>query len=295
MVELREAVAEVSGDVVLQDFSRALGGDVAQMEDFMLAQEQVDCPVIHRFGPGVYIREVKIPAGTVAVGHHQNFEHMNVVLQGRVTILHDNGSTSEVAAPAMYVGKPGRKIGYVHEDLVWLNIYPTSETDIDVLESRFITKSDVWTSRDKERLMLAQQRLEYHADYQAVLDEYGFTEEVARQQSENQDDMVDLPMGGYKIKVAPSSIEGRGLIATAGIEAGERIAPARIDGKRTIAGRFTNHSPTPNAKMVRSGQWDIDLVALRPIKGCQGGFDGEEITVDYRQALALNFEIGELQ
>lgn len=134
-------LAGCSEATTLTDLSQSLGGDVARMEEFMLTQEQVPCPVIHRFGPGVYMREVKIPAGTMAVGHHQNFEHMNIVLAGRVTILQDDGSTTEVVAPAMYVGKPGRKVGYVHEDLVWLNIYATTETDIDRLEAQLVTKS----------------------------------------------------------------------------------------------------------------------------------------------------------
>jgi len=34
------------------------------------------------------------------------------------------------------------------------------------------------------------------------------------------------------------------------------------------------------------------LVALRPIAGCRGGFDGEEVTVNYRDAIALNLQIG---
>jgi len=33
---------------------------------------------------------------------------------------------------------------------------------------------------------------------------------------------------------------------------------------------------------------DIDLVAIRDIDGCKGGSLGEEITIDYRQALSLS-------
>ena len=68
----------------------------------------------------------------------------------------------------------------------------------------------------------------------------------------------------------------------------ELIAPARIDGKRTPAGRFTNHSKTPNAEMVLSGNGDIFLFAKQSISGCKGGNVGAEITVDYRQAMALS-------
>jgi hypothetical protein len=36
---------------------------VERIESIGMNYPQAPCPVIHRFGPGVYIREVKIPAG----------------------------------------------------------------------------------------------------------------------------------------------------------------------------------------------------------------------------------------
>ena len=268
--------------------------NIGEIEKEFLKQPQVPCPVIHRFGPGVYIREVTIPAGTLAIGHHQNFEHMNILLKGRVTVLNDDGTTSDLAAPMMFVGKPGRKIGYIHEDMVWLNVYPTEETDVEKLEGHFITKSDEWlqTAIARNSVLMLQSGVD-QKDHAEVLKEYGFTEDQARNQSENESDMIDLPYGGYKIKVGQSRIEGRGLFATSDIEAGETIAPARIVGKRTIAGRFANHSKSPNAMMVQRGAGDIDLIATRPILGCHGGQDGEEITIDYRQALNLTLKIGQ--
>jgi SET domain-containing protein len=100
--------------------------------------------------------------------------------------------------------------------------------------------------------------------------------------------MTRLPYGGYKVKVAPSSIEGLGLFATADISPDEVIAPGRIDGMRTIAGRYTNHAKNPNARAVKRPGGNIDLVAVNAIRGCMGGLDGEEITVDYRQVVAEN-------
>jgi len=86
------------------------------------------------------------------------------------------------------------------------------------------------------------------------------------------------------VVVSDSPIEGRGLFATGAIASGEVIAPARIEGKRTPAGRFTNHAKSPNAKMVARTDGDIDLVAISEIKGCLGGQPGDEITVCYREA-----------
>jgi hypothetical protein len=67
------------------------------------------------------------------------------------------------------------------------------------------------------------------------------------------------------------------VFANRTIADGEIIAPARRNGKRCIAGRFTNHSHDPNAKFVQTGIDDhADMIATRKIE------NGEEITVDYR-------------
>lgn len=267
----------------------AAGKTVEQIEQTMLALPQADAPVVHYFGPGIYIREVTIPAGVLAIGHAQRFEHMNVMLKGRVTMLNDNGTTTELVAPMVFVGRPGRKIGYVHEDMVWQNIYATTETDIEKLEATFLEKSDTWLQDQKLRTSVsALQRDVDRADYVTMLAEVGIPHEVARAQSVDEADQVSMPMGSYAMMVADSQIEGKGVFATATIAAGTVIAPARIGGKRTPAGRFTNHSATPNAAMVQRPNGDIDLVATRQIAGCTGGQHGEEITIDYRQALRLS-------
>lgn len=271
----------------------ALNDRINELEREMLKHPQVPCPVIHRFAPGIYIREVTLPADSLCVGHHQNFEQQNVMLKGRVTVLNEDGSTSELRAPLMFVGKPGRKIGYVHEEVTWLNIYATEERDIEKLEAHFLTKSEGWhqgtLALDRQVNLLSASVS--HKDFHAMLEEFGRTPEEVRKQAERTDDMTDLPNGAFKIKVADSLIEGKGLFATADIEPGELIAPARLGEKRTIAGRYTNHSPMPNAAMARGFGNDIILIATTRITGCAGGQNGDEITIDYREAVKLNREI----
>jgi hypothetical protein len=254
------------------------------LESEFLKMSQVECPVVHRFGPGIYIREVTVPAGSAAIGHKQRFAQMNVFLRGRVTVVNDDGTHTELVAPMTFVGPPGRKVGYVHEDMVWQNVYATDETDIEKLESMFLDKSEVWQNSQPKLIAV-----DYSADFKEALKEFGFTEQQARDQSENESDQIPFPHGSYKVAVADSPIEGKGLFATASILYKEIIAPARINGFRTPAGRFTNHSPTPNAKMVWIGS-DIYLMALTAIHGCSGGIMGEEITIDYRDALRLQIK-----
>lgn len=258
---------------------------VDHAEEVLLSHEQADCSVVHHFGPGVYIREVHLKAGLMAIGHYQKFEHVNVMLQGRVLMHNDDGSTTELVAPLMFVGKPGRKAGLILEDVVWQNIYATTETDIEKLEAHFILKTPEFCSKEASRMAsLTGSHEGDRLDYAAALHEFGSTDETARTQSQNTADQIEMPRGSWKVKTGQSPIDGVGLFATSRIEAGEFIAPARIGGVRTPAGRYTNHSSKPNAEIVLSACGDANLYATRPIRGCAGGQDGEEVTVDYRKS-----------
>jgi hypothetical protein len=256
-------------------------------EQTLLQLPQVECSVVHHFGPGVCIREVFMPADTLAIGHKQKFDHLNIMLRGKVMIVTDDGSTQVLTAPMIFTGKAGRKIGYVLEDMVWQNIYATELTDPDAVEAVFIEKSEDWMQDQQSKLAIEKlTRVDDRKDYFNLLDECGIPHELARQQSENEYDQrwVDSQI----TRVAESPIEGKGLFLTSPVKSGDIICAARIDGYRTQGGRFTNHSKTPNAKMVMLPNGNIDLVALVDIEGCKGGAMGTEITIDYRQALALS-------
>lgn len=266
------------------------------LEKEMLDMPQADCPVAHHFGPGIYIREVTLPAGIFAVGHAQKYEHLNIMLTGKVAII-DGDQVRVLEAPLIFTGKPGRKVGYVLETCVWQNIYATNETDIDQLEDHYLDKSETWQDFDKEQSEIAKAlRQSDRDDFENVLKESGFDAETVRQQSENESDQIDMPTPFKAVaQVRDSDIEGKGLFLSWHTLAGQIIAPARIEGKRTPAGRYVNHSKNPNCKYIADDKGDIYLVAIKDIEGCKGGSKGEELTVDYRQALTLNKELSKCQ
>lgn len=266
----------------------AVGG-IESAEAAMLSMEQAPCPVSHYFGPGIYIREVSMAAGMFAIGHRQTQEHVNIMLKGRVLMLREDGSTTELAAPLMFTGKPGRKMGYILEDVVWQNVYATTERDVQVLESMFLDKSPAWV--DMNELRLKSEHLLHESDrvdFADMLFRSGFSAETVQRQSENTSDQRPMPAGAQKFKLGQSPIHGTGVFATANVTTHEVIGPARLEGLRTPLGRYTNHSKTPNAYMRPHGSGDVSLVALKDISGCNGGRDGDEVTIDYRQALRLS-------
>ncbi len=280
---------EAASDSLIAPFELAFTeSDVLKLEAAFLDMPQADCPITHRFADGIYIREVRMPAGSYVIGHHHKSDHLNIMLTGHLTILNDDGTKTDLHAPQTFIAPAGRKIAYIHEDVIWQNVFATEERDVEALDAMFLDKSDAWLEARKfNRMLLSFDHSEDVADFYAAIEAFGFDADLVRMISENTEDQVSFPHGEYKVSVSDSQIEGRGLFATGSIPQFEVIAPALLEGKRTPAGRFTNHSKNPNAMMFRMENGDIYLVALRDIAGCKGGNLGEEITVDYRQALTV--------
>lgn len=267
----------------MADGSQLATIDLAErIESHALALPQVPCPVVHTFAPGVYLREVRLPAGALVVGHSHRHAHLNFMLSGRMLLIGNDGQAHEVCAPYQVITPPGRKVAQVLEPTVWINVYATEERDVETLEAMLFDKSEAFASSEATPEPLTADR----EDYPSMLSDIGMTAEQVTAIATDESDLIPLPWGSYKFGVFPSGIHGRGLFATAPIVAGEVIAPARIDGKRTPAGRYTNHSATPNAAMAAMPNGDVYLVATATIGGQLGGRYGQEITIDYRQAIA---------
>jgi hypothetical protein len=116
--------------------------EIAAVVEELQTQPQVPCPVTHRFAPGVYLREIFMPAGTIVIGAEHRTEHFNVVLTGRAR-LQVAGQWEEIAAPCTFVSKPGvQKTLRILEDMRWQTIHPTTKTDPEELEAELIVVTD---------------------------------------------------------------------------------------------------------------------------------------------------------
>lgn len=112
------------------------------LEDELAKQPQVEMPVTHYFSKGVYARELFIPADTVLTGKIHKYENLNILSQGEMTVLTEEGM-KRVKAPFTIVSPPGTKrIAYAHTDCVWTTIHATDETNVDKIELHFIAKDE---------------------------------------------------------------------------------------------------------------------------------------------------------
>lgn len=269
--------------VIVNEGNLSVLDNLPAVMETMLQLPQADCPVTNTIGNGQYIRELHMSAGTLAIGHYQRFPQMNKFIKGKVLMLNKDGTTKIISAPMEFIGEPGQKIGFIIEDVIWQNVFDTDLTDITLLENYFFDLSNEYKHAAAHRFALESIiREEDRQDFHAALIELNYTEEQVHNETHITIDLVDLPNDNYKAAIAISAIADDGVIATANISAGETIGPARIGIYRTPFGRYTNHSKNPNAEMKEIGD-TVFLVATRNIKGSQGGYRGEEVTVDYRR------------
>lgn len=97
-----------------------------------------DCPLTHHFAPGSYGREIALPAGSLVVGKIHREAHLNMLMQGRVSVATEDG-VETFAAPRVFVSSPGTKrVVYAHEDSIWVTVHVTADTDLAVIEQQMI-------------------------------------------------------------------------------------------------------------------------------------------------------------
>jgi hypothetical protein len=117
---------------------------IEKLEGRFLGLPQAKMPLKHLFAPGVYLREIFMPAGTFVIGHEHRTKHFNIVLTGKAVVMMD-GVIQKIEAPCTFISEPGvRKVLYITEDMRWQTVHPTNETCVEKLEEELIVKSDTF-------------------------------------------------------------------------------------------------------------------------------------------------------
>ena len=112
---------------------------VFELEKALSEMPQLELETFHHFAPGVYARELRVPAGSIITGQVHRTEHLNICAIGHLTVV--NGEDKrDIRGPYIFTSPPGTKrAAVVHEDTVWITIHATEETNIEKLESVLVT------------------------------------------------------------------------------------------------------------------------------------------------------------
>jgi hypothetical protein len=228
---------------------------------------------------GMYCREITIPKGVLLTGRVYKFDHLEIMVRGKIDILSADGELVSYEGFNVIPALSGkRQAGYAHEETVWLTVNRVPNIDV----SQMLDHTTVLTYSEYE----AFHRAVNQTDYLRFLGETGLTQDQM-DAVVNIDDVVGLPPAFDAVHVAESETHGMGLFSSVPYVRGDLICPARIGDNRTIAGRYTNHAFHPNAEIV-----DVDgiyyLQANRPIPA------GAEIFLNYRDVLEYRHSRGDL-
>lgn len=105
----------------------------------MQSMEPADYSHVHRFTPGLYIREIFMPAGMLCTSLVHKTEHPFVISQGTVSVFIPGKGVERFTAPYCGITKPGtRRLLYCHTDVVWTTFHPTDLTDLAEIEAAII-------------------------------------------------------------------------------------------------------------------------------------------------------------
>lgn len=96
-------------------------------------------PLKHLFTPGLYVRSIVLPAGSITTSKIHLTEHPFVIASGHAVVWGTHNGTENVQAPYLGVTKPGtRRIIFAVTDVFWLTFHATEEKDVEVIEKQII-------------------------------------------------------------------------------------------------------------------------------------------------------------
>lgn len=100
-------------------------------------------PLTHTFCEGIYIREILLRQGVVAIGKIHKHDHAFFLLKGKLMLCTENG-VQEMVAPCYGKSPAGTKrVVVAMEDSVFVNVHPNpdNEENIEQLEQKFVVSS----------------------------------------------------------------------------------------------------------------------------------------------------------
>lgn len=121
----------LSPEIPTADVATPKRVNLDECEALMSQMPPVECPVEHFFTPGLYTRQIFMPAGSLVASRIHKFEHPFVISKGRVLVHIDGGESILLEAPYTGITLPGtRRLLYIVEDCIWTTFHVTEKTDV---------------------------------------------------------------------------------------------------------------------------------------------------------------------
>lgn len=111
---------------------------VDRLQAEMAAMPQAELVTEHQFSPGMYMRKLYRPAGTLIVGKVHKEPHFFLCAKGEIIAWTENGM-KRLQAGDVIESKPGTKrVTLAVTDAIGITIHRTDKTDLDEIEAELI-------------------------------------------------------------------------------------------------------------------------------------------------------------
>lgn len=125
---------------------------IAYLTYHFLQLPQTDCPVEHKFEPGVYVREMTIPAGSLFLGRAHRHGHLCQLVSGSVLVKMQDREV-RFDAPAFLKTEPGfHMVLQALTDVVGRTVHPNPDDsrDVEALEADIFEPVEALRLRGEE-------------------------------------------------------------------------------------------------------------------------------------------------
>lgn len=104
----------------------------------------VDCPLKHTFVPGMYIREIFMPAGAVVTSMIHKTKHPYFIMKGAVLVYSENDGEQLLSEGDTGITQPDtRRVLRIIEDTTWITCHPTEIQPKDDSEESVLEAVDL--------------------------------------------------------------------------------------------------------------------------------------------------------
>ena len=104
--------------------------NIDDLEAALAEKPQANIPVTHNYAPGLYIRQVTIPAGCMLTSMEHLTEHPFIISKGKILVTSETEGSVTYTAPHVGITQPHtRRALFAIEETVWTTFHITDLTD----------------------------------------------------------------------------------------------------------------------------------------------------------------------
>ena len=133
---------------------------VERLQAEMATMPQAELVTEHQFSPGMYMRKLYRPAGTLIVGKVHKEPHFFLCAKGEIIAWTESGM-KRLQAGDVIESKPGTKrVTLAVTDAIGITIHRTDKTDLDEIEAELIEPdpSALFDARNKLKITVDENR-----------------------------------------------------------------------------------------------------------------------------------------